>query len=184
MTDGNKPCPHCAEPIRLSASLCRHCGRGVERATLAVEWIRDPEAGKVAGVAEMLARASGLSVTLVRLAFLAFGVFNAPLALTCYALLWACTPKRGGVSAADAAMQEAEELVFGRLAGAFQGVTGRPPASERARPEEKYEPDDVRPREAAPSARRPEAGPVAAGPSPDVKPSRYDAEDDEWPRRS
>lgn len=180
MTDGNKPCPHCGEEIRLSASLCRHCQRPVERATLQIEWVRDPAETKLAGVAGMLAHASGVSVTLVRLAFLIFGVFNAPLALTAYALLWACTPRRGGVSAADAAMNEAEELIFGRFAEAFSGVTGRPPRQQVRR-----EPDEVQDRAPAAAAPRPVDGPVAAGPAPEsTRRSRYDADEDEWPRRS
>ena len=29
-TDDYRPCPHCAEPIRLEATLCRHCRSPVE----------------------------------------------------------------------------------------------------------------------------------------------------------
>lgn len=180
MTDGNKSCPHCGEEIRLSASLCRFCQRPVERATLQIDWVRDPAETKVGGVASMLARASGISVTLVRLGFVVFGVFNIPLAVTAYALLWICTPTRGGLSAADSAMNEAEELLFGRFADAFSGVTGRPPRQPAA-----TEPDEVHARAPAAAAPRPVDGPVAAGPGPvETKRSRYDADEDEWPRRS
>lgn len=30
----SRPCPHCAEPIRYEATLCKHCGQGVPRSLL------------------------------------------------------------------------------------------------------------------------------------------------------
>lgn len=30
----SRPCPHCAEPIRYEATLCKHCGQSVPRSLL------------------------------------------------------------------------------------------------------------------------------------------------------
>ena len=36
MEDGTKPCPYCAEPIRIEAKYCKHCSRKLSPANTAL----------------------------------------------------------------------------------------------------------------------------------------------------
>jgi hypothetical protein len=38
MEQGYKPCPHCAEDIRIDAKVCKHCGRKIPQPTPAWRW--------------------------------------------------------------------------------------------------------------------------------------------------
>lgn len=39
MEEGYKPCPHCAEPIRIEAKYCKHCSRRLPQPTPAWRWV-------------------------------------------------------------------------------------------------------------------------------------------------
>jgi hypothetical protein len=39
MEEGYKPCPHCAEPIRIEAKYCKHCSRKIPQPTPVWRWV-------------------------------------------------------------------------------------------------------------------------------------------------
>ena len=39
MEEGYKPCPHCAEPIRIEAKYCKHCSRKLPQPTPPWRWV-------------------------------------------------------------------------------------------------------------------------------------------------
>jgi hypothetical protein len=39
MEEGYKPCPYCAEPIRIEARLCKHCNRKLSQPTPVWRWV-------------------------------------------------------------------------------------------------------------------------------------------------
>ena len=39
MEDGTKPCPYCAEPIRIEAKYCKHCSRKLSQPTPPWRWV-------------------------------------------------------------------------------------------------------------------------------------------------
>ena len=68
----HKQCPYCAEEILSAALKCRYCGSLVESSAarlLAAAWIRPSENRMLAGICAGLAEQLGMSVTIVRLAF-------------------------------------------------------------------------------------------------------------------
>jgi phage shock protein PspC (stress-responsive transcriptional regulator) len=90
-----KRCPWCAEWIRAEAVKCRFCGSVLERSTLdfvTEAWLRPREGRVLAGVCAGLAEQFGISVTIVRLAFVLGALFSGGVFLLVYLGLWLAMP--------------------------------------------------------------------------------------------
>ena len=92
----SKRCPWCAEWIRVDALKCRYCGSLVDPGrtarALAQPWLRPNDDRMLAGVCAGLAAQFGISVTLLRLAFVLGFVFSGGLFLLIYVILWVAMP--------------------------------------------------------------------------------------------
>jgi phage shock protein PspC (stress-responsive transcriptional regulator) len=99
-----KSCPWCAETIRAEAVKCRHCGSFVESRALtglSAPWVRPRRGRMLAGVCAGLAQQFGISVTVLRLAFLLGVIFSGGVVLLLYVALWVSMPR--SVDAGEAA---------------------------------------------------------------------------------
>lgn len=93
----SKRCPWCAETIRTEAIKCRHCGSFVEQTALrglTAPWVRPEQGRMIAGVCAGLAQQFGISVTVLRLAFVLGVIFSGGVVLLLYLALWITMPSR------------------------------------------------------------------------------------------
>lgn len=89
-----KRCPYCAEEIRIEAVKCRFCGSFVAGHALTRTWYRSREHRRIAGVCAGLAQEFGISVTVVRLAFLLGTLIGGGIGIVVYLVLWVAMPYR------------------------------------------------------------------------------------------
>jgi phage shock protein PspC (stress-responsive transcriptional regulator) len=89
-----KRCPYCAETIRAEAVKCRWCGSLLDAGSpLTRTWYRSREGKMIAGVCAGLAEQFGVSVTILRLAFVLGTLIGGP-GLVVYIVLWVVMPYR------------------------------------------------------------------------------------------
>ncbi len=89
-----KRCPYCAEDIRPEAIKCRWCGTPLEAGNvLTRSWYRSRDGKMIAGVCAGLAEQFGISVTILRLAFV-LGTLIGGWGIITYLVLWVIMPYR------------------------------------------------------------------------------------------
>lgn len=87
-------CPYCAEDIRAEAVKCRYCGSAVQGSSVLTRaWHRSARLKMIAGVCAGLAEEFGISVTILRLAFV-LGTLISGTGLIIYIVLWVVMPLR------------------------------------------------------------------------------------------
>lgn len=87
-----KRCPYCAEEIRAEAVKCRWCGSMLGGTALSRTWYRSRRGKMIAGVCAGLAAEFGVSVTMVRLAFLLGTLIGGGMGIVIYIALWVVMP--------------------------------------------------------------------------------------------
>jgi phage shock protein PspC (stress-responsive transcriptional regulator) len=88
-----KRCPYCAEEIRAEAVKCRYCGSPVDGSAVRRTWYRSRRGKRIAGVCAGLAEEFGISVTILRLAFV-LATLAGGHGVIIYSVLWVIMPYR------------------------------------------------------------------------------------------
>jgi phage shock protein C len=91
-----KRCAYCAEEIRGEAVKCRYCGSYVSGHVLSRTWYRSRTNRRIAGVCGGLADEFGVSVTVLRLAFVLAALMSWGIGVVVYLALWVVMPYRPG----------------------------------------------------------------------------------------
>jgi len=90
-----KECPYCRETIMAEAVRCRYCKSELpQEDQRRPAGCRDIPGRMLAGVAAYLAEVTGISVSVVRLAFIIGALFAFPAAVAIYAGVWILVPFR------------------------------------------------------------------------------------------
>lgn len=121
MDGPTRTCPYCAETIRAEAIKCRYCGSRLDRGSLfSRSWYRRREGKLIGGVCAGLAAEWGISVTLIRVAFVLATFFGGGFTLPLYIALWVIMPM------APAAALPPAEQAYDRKPGGFPPEGQRP----------------------------------------------------------
>jgi len=71
-----KICPFCAEEIKIEAIKCRYCATNLNRGSISETWYRISENKIIWGVCTGLSHVFGISITVVRFAFILSTLFG------------------------------------------------------------------------------------------------------------
>ncbi len=130
-----KECPWCRELIPEQAKKCRYCKSDLDPIPREPGY-RDFPGRIIAGVATYIARALGISVSLVRVAFVIAAILAAPFAIGVYIAVWLIVPLRQDEPSPLEKLVEEAKQMYRRMSDSFSsrkerkdaGASSPPPA--------------------------------------------------------